>query len=319
MDHVSSSDKANGPDQDLSHESLNGVSIQSIQSQLEKILGSHIFINAERSSRFLRFTVEQAIQGRADQIKEYLVGLEVFDRSQSYDPRTDPIVRVEAGRLRTKLKEYYETEGHDDLVLITYRKGSYVPAFQRREAPASGVVASRSASPLSRWKAIALLALILSGSLIFWIAHRSPDASPPRQAGRNGQVSTIAVLPFESLSDDREQEHFADGMTEALITELSKIKRLQVISRTSTMHYKKTRKSLPEIVSELNANALVAGSVTFSGKRVRIIAHLMNASTDTKLWSNSYERDLQDILSLQSEVARTIAEEIKGRLEPHEK
>ena len=85
------------------------------------------------------------------------------------------------------------------------------------------------------------------------------------------------------------------------------------------MHYKKTRKSLPEIVSELNANALVAGSVTFSGKRVRIIAHLMNASTDTKLWSNSYERDLQDILSLQSEVARTIAEEIKGRLEPHEK
>ena len=161
---------------------------------------------------------------------------------------------------------------------------------------------------------IALLALALAGSVIFWATYRSSNVSLRRQDGRNTTVSAIAVLPFENLSDDREQKHFADGLTEALITELAKIKGLQVISRTSTLHYKGTRKSLPEIVRELDVKTVVTGSVTFSGKRVRIIAHLIDTSTDAKLWADSYERDLRDILALQSEVARTIAGEIKLKL-----
>ena len=148
--------------------------------------------------------------------------------------------------------------------------------------------------------------LVLTASVIFCVTYWL-NLSPQGQQEGSRPVSTIAVLPFENLSDDREQEHFADGITEALITELSKIKGLRVISRTSTMHYKGTRKSLPEIVRELNVKTVVTGSVTFSGKKVRIIAHLMNASTDTKLWADSYERDLQDILALQSEVARTVS------------
>jgi len=316
MDLVSSSNKGNGPDREQGARFLNGVSIESIQAQLEKILASSAFAGAERSSRFLRFTVAQTVQGRGEQIKEYLVGLEVFDRKQSYDPRTDPIVRVEAGRLRTKLKEYYETEGRDDPVLITYRKGSYIPAFQRREPLATAPVGSQSLSLSRKWKAMALaVTLVLTASVIFCVTYWL-NLSPQGQQEGSRPVSTIAVLPFENLSDDREQEHFADGITEALITELSKIKGLRVISRTSTMHYKGTRKSLPEIVRELNVKTVVTGSVTFSGKKVRIIAHLMNASTDTKLWADSYERDLQDILALQSEVARTVAGEIKIKLTP---
>src|SRR5438552_9274283 len=167
MDLVSSSNKGNGPDREQGARFLNGVSIESIQAQLEKILASSAFAGAERSSRFLRFTVAQTIEGRGEQIKEYLVGLEVFDRKQSYDPRTDPIVRVEAGRLRTKLREYYETEGRDDPVLISYRKGSYVPAFQRRAGLAPGRTGSRSSSLSRKWKVIALLALALAGSVIF--------------------------------------------------------------------------------------------------------------------------------------------------------
>src|SRR5215510_7133587 len=103
MDARSSSNKSMAPSQ---HKVV--LSAEAVQAELEKIVASQTFANSERMTRFLRFTVEQTLQGRGDQIKEYLLGLEVFDRNQSYDPRIDPIVRVEAGRLRSKLSEYYE-------------------------------------------------------------------------------------------------------------------------------------------------------------------------------------------------------------------
>jgi len=106
-----------------------GVSADAIQLELRKILASETFSHSERLCRFLRFTVEEAVQGRGAKLKEYQIGVEVFDRKAAYDPRADPIVRVEAGRLRAKLEEYYRAEGRDDPVLISFRKGSYVPAF----------------------------------------------------------------------------------------------------------------------------------------------------------------------------------------------
>src|SRR5262249_32969815 len=151
-----------------------------------------------------------------------------------------------------------------------------------------------TADLLKRWKIATLLGVILTlvALTIFWVTHRS-------RSGLSSQDSTfpsIAVLPFESLSDDRQEEHFADGMTDSLIAELSKLKGLRVVSRTSIMQYKGTRRPVPEIVRELNADMIVAGSVTFFGKRVRVIAHLINASADRKLWAETYERDLGDIL-----------------------
>ena len=284
-----------------------------IRAQLERVLASQTFANSERLSRFLRFTVEETLQGRGDQVKEYLLGLEVFDRNQSYDPRTDPIVRVEAGRLRSKLGEYYDNEGRNDALLIQYRKGSYVPAFHKRGSPVSSLSSNDSAAgPLKRWKIAIPLGVMLTlvGLTIFWVTHQS-------RSGLSSQDSTfpsIAVLPFESLSDDRQEEHFADGMTDSLIAELSKLNGLRVVSRTSIMHYKGTRQPVPEIVRELNADMVVAGSVTFFGKRVRVIAHLINARADRKLWAETYERDLGDILGLQRDLTRTIADGIRARL-----
>src|SRR5262245_18193111 len=109
-------------------------SADAIRVQLEKVLASSGFAHAERKSRFLRFTVESVLAGRGDQIKDYLLGVEVFDREASYNPQIDPIVRVEAGRVRSKLKEYYETEGRQDPVVIEFPKGSYVPVFKLRDA-----------------------------------------------------------------------------------------------------------------------------------------------------------------------------------------
>ncbi len=131
-----------------------------------------------------------------------------------------------------------------------------------------------------------------------------------------GPISSLAVLPMENVSRDPEQEYFVDGMTEALISDLAKIGGLKVISRTSVMRYKATTKSLPEIAKELNVDAVVEGSVLRVGERVRITAQLIRAVTDEHLWTESYDRDLRDVLRLHSEVARTIAQEIKITLTP---
>ena len=132
------------------------------------------------------------------------------------------------------------------------------------------------------------------------------------------KVQSIAVLPLENLSGDPAQEYFADGMTEALITDLGKIGELRVISRTSVMRYKSTRKPLREIASELQVDALVEGTVVRSGDRVRITANLVQASPEKHLWADSFERELRDVLALQDDVSRAIANGIRVRLTPQE-
>jgi TolB-like protein/predicted Ser/Thr protein kinase len=137
-------------------------------------------------------------------------------------------------------------------------------------------------------------------------------------ASRGPTIRSIAVLPLENLSRDPEQEYFADGMTDALTTELSKIGALRVISRTSAMHYKGTNKTVPEIAKELNVDGIVEGSVMRSGNRVRITAQLIHAPTDQHLWAETYERDLADVLRLQSEVAQVIVQRIRVQLTPQQ-
>lgn len=151
------------------------VSAAEIQAQLERILASKGFIHSERLSRFLRFTVSRAMQGEGATLKEYLIGIEVFDRNGSYDQRSDPIVRVEAGRLRSKLREFYETEGRDSSVLIDFQKGSYVPIFQRRQRPRSGAARIPSWIRAARdWKTVALALALALAALA---AHRAVTLS----------------------------------------------------------------------------------------------------------------------------------------------
>jgi len=132
------------------------------------------------------------------------------------------------------------------------------------------------------------------------------------------RIEGLVVLPLENLSGDPEQEYFADGMTEELIADLAQIQALRVISRTSAMRYKGTRKTMEEIGRELNVDAVVEGSVRRHGDRVRITAQLIEVATDRHLWAKSYERDLRDVLSLQGEVAQAIAQEIQVKLTPME-
>jgi len=135
---------------------------------------------------------------------------------------------------------------------------------------------------------------------------------------RPGQIRSLAVLPFENLSGDAEQDYFADGMTDALINDLGQIGALRVISRTSVMSYKGVKKPLPDIARQLHVDAVVEGSVRRYGDRVQIDVQLIQASTDLQLWGKSYEQDLRDILTLQNTAARAIADEIQVKLTPQE-
>jgi serine/threonine protein kinase/Tfp pilus assembly protein PilF len=132
-------------------------------------------------------------------------------------------------------------------------------------------------------------------------------------------IRSIAVLPLQNLSGSPEQEYFADGMTDELTTDLSKISALRVVSRTSAMHYKGSNKTLPQIARELNVDGVIEGSVMRSGNRVRITAQLIHAQSDQNVWAETYERDLGDVLRLQSEVAQAIAQQVRVQLTPQQK
>src|SRR5262249_43784561 len=132
------------------------------------------------------------------------------------------------------------------------------------------------------------------------------------------RIESIAVLPLDNLSRDPAQQYFADGMTEELIAQLSKIGAVRVISRTSVMHYKGTSKTIPLIARELHVDGVIEGSVLRLGDRVRITAQLIQGDSDQHLWAESYERDLQDVLALQSEVATAISKQIKAAVTPQE-
>ncbi len=199
-----------------------------------------------------------------------------------------------------------------DLAFALEETAGHVPSSA--PAPASARPGQR---PAPRWwiPAVALavlLAALLAADVAGVRTRIFGGAAPVR-------IRSLAVLPLQNLSRDPEQEYFADGMTESLITDLAQIRSLRVISRTSVMGYRSTKKPLPQIGRELNVDAVLEGSVQRSGGRVRITAQLIEASSDRHLWAKSYERDLRDVLSLESEVAQAVADEIQAALTPAER
>jgi len=166
--------------------------------------------------------------------------------------------------------------------------------------------------------AIAAVLILAVAGVILW-RKSSSSAGSPREASLASDIHSIAVLPFTDLSSNGEtQRYFADGMTEELINDLSSISALRVISRNSSMQYKDTHVKLPEIARELNVDAVVEGTVQRVGDQVKISAALVDARQDRNLWGHSYEGDLRNVLSLQSEVAQAIASEVRVQLSPEE-
>jgi TolB-like protein/DNA-binding winged helix-turn-helix (wHTH) protein len=172
-----------------------------------------------------------------------------------------------------------------------------------------------------RWIAIVLLVPIMIGAVTALLLGLNVRGWRDRVFMRSPkpQIQALAVLPLANLSGDPEQEYFADGMTDSLITELGKISSPRVISRQSIMQYKGSKKGLPEIARELNVDAVLEGAVEHYGERVKITVHLAQASPERQLWAQEYDRSIRDVLSLQGEIARAIADEIQVKLTPEER
>lgn len=154
--------------------------------------------------------------------------------------------------------------------------------------------------------------LAASAAVVSFVVHERVSHASDRD------IRSIAVLPFANLSGDASQDYFADAMTEEMTSDLAKIGALRVISRTSSMHFKGTKQTAPEIARALDVDGVIEGSVVRTGDRVRITAQLINARRDVHLWSDSYERDLKDVLGLQNELAHTIAAEVRAAISPAE-
>jgi adenylate cyclase len=264
--------------------------IGAIREQLQRVLQSNLFDHSERHTRFLRYVVEETLAGRAGRLNGFLVGVEVFDRDETFDPAVDSIVRVEAGRLRAKLREYYTGTGRADPVEIVLPKGGYAVRFLTREVKPAVTTAPHS--PISTSQNAAAAAV---------------DEDP-----------IVAVLPFDNLSTDPEQEYFSDGITEDIITDLSRLSSLQVISRHSTFVYKGRAVRTREISEELGARYIIEGSVRKAGDRIRIIAQLIDVMNDIHLWAGRFDRELHDVFTIQAEVSRMIVDALKIKLTAQE-
>jgi len=198
-----------------------------------------------------------------------------------------------------------------------YRLLAAVESEAAPDAPAAPPGPVQAATSPRRWTPTRAAAVLALGILLIALVAAATRARWHRRRAP-APIRSIAVLPFENLGGDPEQEYFVDGMTDAVTTDLAQVSALRVISRTSVAQYKKTHKPLRQIAEELDVDAVVEGAVIRSGNRVRVTAQLIAGDTDEHLWARDYEREVRDVLTLQSEVAGAIAQAVKAKLQPQE-
>ncbi len=270
------------------------------RAELERLLASEGFVNSDRLTRFLRFTVEKTLAGEGDQLKEYLLGVEVFDRGATFDPRMDPIVRVEARRLRAKLEEYYAGAGRADEVRIVCRKGSYAPVFEANSKPICVLT-------VPMYKRVAYVVLVLGFAWWAW----------SRTGGRAEPVS-IVVAPMDAIDGHQVPNQLADGIAEALSIELSRDPAWNVVAWPNVVRYRRDHREvrqrpMKQVARELRAEVVVVLSVEISDGRARVNTILLGPKSgyNYKSWGRSYERSTTDALAMEQELARVIAEELR--------
>jgi TolB-like protein len=293
--------------------------VKVIKEQLARILESSVFKQADRLSRFLEYIVEASLSGRSKKLNQYLIGLEVFDRDETFDPAVDSTVRVEAGRLRAKLREYYTEIGQNDPILIELPKGGYAVKIQTK------ITTTQPDEPKTGWSSVGQKitpVTLLFGAIVIgiylvnfssWNTHKNIEIGSQNIMAARGKP-TIAILPFDNMSDDPEQEYFSDGITEDIITDLSKISGLFVIARHSTFIYKGKQININEISKQLGVRYVLEGSVRKAGDRLRITAQLIDAHTNSHLWAERYDRELKDIFDIQDDVSRKIVDALEVKL-----
>ena len=277
----------------------------------------------------MRFIVEETLAHRADQLSEYAIGVEAYDRGESFEPSTDSIVRVDARRLRAKLREYYDTVGSNDPLLIEVPKGTYSPVFLNLPKPlppseAASIDPAVSNEPgthsepldrsaRGRWAAV--FAVVAIAVVAYLLTHSSGDRTGARPPVPPGRI-LLAVLPFDNYTGDPELDYFVVGLTEEVIAQLGRLnpERLGVIARTSTESYKAAAKPIGLMGEELGVDYAVEGSFRLENEQVRITVQLIDVRDRTHAWVEDYEKNLDSVLQLQTEVANLISRSLALKL-----
>jgi adenylate cyclase len=257
---------------------------EAIRVQLARILQWEEFRGSEKQKKFLSFVVDETLAGHASQIKAYTIAVTVYGRTEEFDPQVDPIVRVEAGRLRRALEQYYLKAGKSDPVRIDIPKGGYVPAFHTNQD-----ASFRAKMPPPKWE--------------------------------NSELSTgptIAVMPIINLSGDEKQEYFVDGLTEELTAELSRYQDFLVIAAQSTRRYKGQGVDPIEVGRDLGVRFLLRGGIRKDLKTIKATISLLDTSKAEQIWAESYKSDLTaaDLIAIQEDIAHRVVGAIADHYGP---
>jgi adenylate cyclase len=247
---------------------------KAICEQLDRIVHSGPFRQSRRGQQFLEYIVREALAGRS--VKGYDVALEVFGRPETFDPAVDSVVRVEAGRLREKLREYYSADGQGDPIRIDLPKGTCTPQIEFRQADAP-----------------------------------ARKKLPPTQE-ISSTVPSIAVLPFDDLNADQKLGYLGDGVAEDIITALSRFPDLAVVARGSSFVYKGKAVDMRQIGKELGVGYVVEGSVRKDGDKMRIVSQLIDTMNGEHVWAERFDRSGTDPWAIQDEVTEMIVSAMTG-------
>jgi TolB-like protein/Tfp pilus assembly protein PilF len=283
--------------------------IREIRAYVAELLTRPAFVASGRRGQLLQYLVQRTLAGDAGKVNEYAIGLEVFDRPASFDPRIESVVRTEFSRLRQRLKDYYAEEGRRDRIVIDFPPRSYAATFTFRDVtalPAAQLVPAKPKPRLSAW--VPALAVVMAiGALAgfaLWKRHANRVAAQQ-------PIHTIVVLPFENYSPNHQDEYLADGMTEELTNDLAQLRDLRVVARTSAFAFQGKGEDVRKIGRQLNVDAVLEGSFTKEGDQVRITAQLNRTADGYHLWSHAYETESKDLLAVQEDVANSIADQIR--------
>jgi TolB-like protein len=261
------------------HESNETISEDAIRDELSRILESSIFVQSDRLGRFLRFTVEKTLAGEGEMLKEYLIGTEVYNRPSSYRPSEDSIVRGEARRLRSKLKEYYESVGKNDPLSIHYRPGSYMPMFRNQHRR----------------------------------VNLTATEATPRERFTGGDGIRIAVLPFLDASGSASSGICAQLITDDLIHELARTDGIRVIAASSVASLVAKAMNIRSLARKLDVQIVIEGTVCHNNNVLRITSRVVDPADGFQIWSERIqtEPDLQEIATVSERIASSLVSRIR--------
>ena len=252
---------------------------EDIRQALERATGKPPLSRSKRLSRFLRYVVDETLAGRAETISGYAIAVDVFRKPESFDPAIDSIVRVEAGRLRQRLAEYYREAGAEDPVEISLPKGNYIPAFSHRA---------------------------------------SEPKAETRRAAPPSHGPSLVVLPFENYGGNPEDQFFADGLTEEIIANLARFKDLFVFSRSTSTKLARDGADIGQLHDKLGVDFVIEGSIRKSSQVVRVTVQLIDAVTEGHIFAEQFETPCtpEAVFEIQDQVARLVAGRVANRYGP---